>query len=205
MHGIIRRLVARLSARAFIGPGACRNDAWVNASITYTENVFATIKPLRVFPSFLRPFAALFLSSYWRVRSDLATARRVLIPMIVERRRCQANDPKYEKPKDYLQWMMDIAKPNEAAPQSIAHRQLVSGLGSLNTTTTAAVQTLYDICDHPEYFEPLREEILSALTLDGGWDKTTINKLHGFDSFMKESQRVNPPSYCKPLLLRLCS
>ncbi|WEW54698.1 heme-binding oxidoreductase [Emydomyces testavorans] len=198
MHGVLRRFVARLSARAFIGPVACRNEDWVRASITYAENIFTTIEPLRFFPSSMRSVAALFLPSYWRIRSDLATANRVIAPIVIQRRQDQASgDPNYEKPKDLLQWMMDGAKPSEAAPHLLAHRQLALSLGSLNTTTTAAVQTLYDLCDHPEYFEPLREDVLTALTADGGWDKSTLNKLHGLDSFMKESQRVNPPSFCK--------
>ncbi|KMU80980.1 ent-kaurene oxidase [Coccidioides immitis RMSCC 3703] len=149
MHGIIRRFVARLSARAFTGPIACRNEEWVAANTAYPTNIFTTIGPLRMFPSFMH----------------------------------------------LLQWMLDTAKPKDAAPASLAHRLLALSLGSLNTTTTAAVQTLYDICNHPEYFEPLREELLDSLTANGGWDKATLSKLHGFDSFMKESQRVNPPSY----------
>ncbi|EAS32065.3 cytochrome P450 monooxygenase [Coccidioides immitis RS] len=196
MHGIIRRFVARLSARAFTGPIACRNEEWVAANTAYPTNIFTTIGPLRMFPSFMRSSVAPFLSSYWRIRSNIATAKRVIVPIINQRRRDEASgDPNYEKPKDLLQWMLDTAKPKDAAPASLAHRLLALSLGSLNTTTTAAVQTLYDICNHPEYFEPLREELLDSLTANGGWDKATLSKLHGFDSFMKESQRVNPPSY----------
>ncbi|EEP78020.1 conserved hypothetical protein [Uncinocarpus reesii 1704] len=196
MHGIVRRLVARLSARAFTGPVACRDEDWVMTNTMYPANVFTTIGPLRLFPSFMRSTVALFLPSYWQLRSNFATANRVLVPIILQRRRDEASgDLNYEKPKDLLQWLMDLAEPNEAAPHLLAHRQLALSLGSLNTTTTAAVQTLYDICDHPEYLESLRTEVLGALTADGGWDRTTITKLVGLDSFMKESQRVNPPSY----------
>ncbi|KAI1936260.1 hypothetical protein LOZ66_004718 [Ophidiomyces ophidiicola] len=196
MPGILRRFVARLSARAFVGSAVCRNEDWIRASITYAENIFMTMASLRKFPTFLRPLLAPFLSSYWRVQSDLSTAKGILAPIIEQRRRDQAlKNLSYDKPKDLLQGMMDLAKPNEAASHRLAHRQFTLSLGSLNTTTTAAVQTLYDICDHPEYFEPLREELLGALTADGGWDKTTPNNMHGMDSFMKESQRFYPPSF----------
>ncbi|KAF4545446.1 putative cytochrome p450 protein [Lasiodiplodia theobromae] len=42
---------------------------------------------------------------------------------------------------------------------------------------------ILDICTHPEYVEPLHEE---------GWKKTALYKMKLMDSFLKESQRVNP-------------
>ncbi|KAL8949001.1 MAG: hypothetical protein Q9222_004857 [Ikaeria aurantiellina] len=58
----------------------------------------------------------------------------------------------------------------------------------------AALHVLYDFCEHPEYISQLREEIDHALIEDGGWRKSTPGKLWKLDSFMKESQRLSPPS-----------
>ncbi|KAI4250738.1 MAG: hypothetical protein LQ352_005273 [Teloschistes flavicans] len=56
------------------------------------------------------------------------------------------------------------------------------------------VHVLYDLASHPEYVEPLREEIRDTSNEDGGWQKSSFSKLRKLDSFIKESQRFNPPS-----------
>lgn len=195
IHEILLRIVARISARVFIGEPYCRNEEWLQTSIHYTENVFMTVMVLRRLPKWMHPFVANFLPSYWRVHANLNTAKKVIIPIVKERRAKEAeNDPDYKKPSDMLQWMMDAADANDGQPHKLAHRQLLLSLASIHTTTMSAAHALYDLCAHPEYFEPLREEALQVLKEDGGWQKTTLNKMRKLDSFLKESQRINPPS-----------
>ena len=57
-----------------------------------------------------------------------------------------------------------------------------------------AVHVLYDMTAHPEYFEEIRQEVREVAREDSGWQKTSYAKLRKLDSFMKESQRFNPPS-----------
>jgi cytochrome P450 len=53
---------------------------------------------------------------------------------------------------------------------------------------------LYDLAAHPEYAIVLRDEIerISAEEPGGKLRKKTMPKLKKLDSFIKESQRVNP-------------
>jgi cytochrome P450 len=53
---------------------------------------------------------------------------------------------------------------------------------------------LYDLAAHPEYADILRDEIQSISSEEPGRKlrKKTIPKLRKLDSFIKESQRVNP-------------
>lgn len=195
MNEILLRIVARISARVFIGEPHCRNEEWLNTSIKYTENVFTTVMLLRRLPKWMHPVVANCLPSYWRVHANLRSAKKTIIPIVLERRAKEAeNDPDYVKPSDMLQWMMDAANPNDGRPEKLAHRQLLLSLASIHTTTMSALHGLYDLCAHPEYFEPLREEAKQVLAEDGGWKKTTLNKMRKLDSFLKESQRFNPPS-----------
>ncbi|KAI9926545.1 hypothetical protein ASPWEDRAFT_119143 [Aspergillus wentii DTO 134E9] len=195
LYHIVLRIVSRISARVFLGNPACRNEEWLDTSIHYTENVFGTVMLLRRLPKFLHPIVAHCLPSYWRLHSNLRTAKRIISPMVNQRRADQAkNDPSYEKPNDLLQWMMDAANENDGQPDKLAHRQLLLSLASIHTTTMSAAHAMYDLCAHPEYFEPLRQEAYDVLREDGGWKKTTLNKMRKLDSFLKESQRVNPPS-----------
>ena len=201
LYEMLLRIVARISARVFLGQPHCRNEEWLQTSIKYTENVFTTVMLLRALPKFMHPVAAQLLPSYWRVHSNLRTAKKIIIPIVEERRAKQAEkDPDYVKPNDMLQWMMDAANENDGQPHKLAHRQLLLSLASIHTTTMSAAHGFYDMCARPEYFEPLRQEAVDVLEEDGGWQKTTLNKMRKLDSFLKESQRVNPPSLRKSKL-----
>jgi cytochrome P450 len=55
--------------------------------------------------------------------------------------------------------------------------------------------SLYDLASKPEYIQPLREEILAALKeSDGIFTKDALYSCKLLDSFVKESQRLNPIS-----------
>ena len=193
-------VVARISARLFVGLPLCRNEEWLAISIHYTENVFTTVMTLRMFPKLLHPVIVWFLPSSYRIHQNLRRAKSLIVPLVQERLRSQSDhDPGYEKPNDMLQWMMDAASDDERSPSKLAHRQLVLTLGAIHTTTMAATHAVFDLYANPEYITPLREEIESALIEDGGWDKSVLVKLRKMDSFLKESQRFNPPNLCESL------
>ena len=56
------------------------------------------------------------------------------------------------------------------------------------------VYTLYDLCAHPEYIEPLRLEISEQLE---GHD--SLQHMPLLDSFLKESSRMNPSDSSKSI------
>lgn len=152
---------------------------------------------LRAFPKILQPLVRFFLPSYWNTKNWVREGKRLLIPVIESRRAAEENDPDHQKPADFLQWMMDDADENDGIPEKLAHRELIMGLASVHTTTMAAAHFLYDLCARPEYLAPLRDEVLSVLKEDDGWQKMTVHKLRKMDSFLKESQRLNPASLRK--------
>ena len=194
IYEILLQFVARISARVFVGDKLCRNEEWIQTSIKYSEQATITVMILRAFPKFLHPIVARFLPSYWNTKHWVREGKRLLVPVISARREAEQNDPDYEKPMDFLQWMMDGADDNDKMPEKLAHRELIMGLASVHTTTMAAAHFLYDLCARPEYLQPLREEIISVLDEDGGWQKMTVHKMRKMDSFLKESQRLNPAS-----------
>lgn len=198
---LIVRLIARNFARTAVGPGLSRNKAWLSVAVAYPENVFKTVILMRVIPAWLKPLASWFIPYTWSVSRNLREALRLLVPMINERRRLEAAEgPAYEKPNDLLQWMMEEAWcERDARAEKLVHRLLVLAMASVHTTSMACAQAFFDLCEHPEYVEPLREEILEAVRATGGWKKTTLTRMRKMDSFMRESQRLNPPSlseYC---------
>jgi cytochrome P450 len=119
----------------------------------------------------------------------------MIVPLVEQRRKEQAEKCQdYLKPNDFLQWMMDLANTDEERdPINLAHRELLISQGSLHSTAMAATHTLYDLYAHPEYIDPIRKEVVAMIKEDGILEHKTLHRMRKLDSFMKESQRMNPP------------
>lgn len=178
----------------FLGPEHCRNLEWLTTTAEYSENLFITGFILRVVPHVLRPFVAPLLPSYRTLLRNVSSGRRVIGDII----RSQHGDSN----EDILSWMRDAATGEEKQVDNIAQRMLILSLASIHTTAMTMTHAMYDLCAHPEYIEPLRYEVKGVVDASG-WDKTTLNRLHKLDSFLKESQRFNPVFLCKFLLALL--
>ena len=191
----IVRVVARVSAIVLVGPSLSRNEEWINISIRDTESIFKTVTVLRFFPPNLRSTVAFFLPQAWMIRYYLYRAKKLIGPIIADRRHAASSGhPGALRPNDLLQWMMDAANEVERQPGKLAHLELMTSVASVHTTAGAATHALYDLCQRPEYIGPLRDEVEEVLREEGGWHKTTLHRLRKLDSFLKESQRFNPAS-----------
>ena len=93
--------------------------------------------------------------------------------------------------------MIDLGSDLETKPQDLAHLEVVMSLASIHTSQMNAVHVLYDLAAIPGHIDVLREEIMAVIKEDGpwsSWNKNSFYKLKKLDSFMRESQRFNPPS-----------
>ncbi|KAJ5104629.1 hypothetical protein NUU61_001976 [Penicillium alfredii] len=196
-HEMFVQLIARATSRVVAGDTLRRNEEWLNTASQYSVNVGITIFLLRPCPTFFRPLVAPFLPSVRQMKQQLRFVKSLFIPMIRERRAAeQAADPAYVKPDDFLQWMMDMAEEGQDQdPELLAHHMLLlMSLAVVHTSSMALCHALYDLILMPEYLDPLREEI--RRTLSDGWENATQTSLvaqRRLDSFLRESQRFNPP------------
>ena len=207
IYHVLHQVVGRASARVFVGPDLCRNQHWLNTAEGYTNNVFITIVALRLLPFWAKPIVHVCLPSSWKIYYHWWQAKKQLLPLIAKRQKEKDLNigKKEEGLSNFLQMLMDEAGNGpDSNPVTIAKRVLSLTLASNHTTTMALVETLYDLCTYPESIEEIREEVRQAVAEDGGWRKTTLTQMRKLDSFMKESQRVNPPSYSerKPIQYR---
>lgn len=179
----------------------CRNEKWLELNSQIVEQLFITVMVMRNFPPWVHPVLNKILPSQYKLKKILRQIHSMLLPIIEERRRNPP--PSEEKPIDVLEYMMDLAKGTEAEAQNLAMRYCYTIIGSVHTVTGAIIDSVYEVCARPEYAEPLRHEIQQALDEEGGWNKTTLSKLRKVDSFMKEVQRMYPPSASKQSLCHL--
>ncbi|KAJ5104702.1 hypothetical protein NUU61_002049 [Penicillium alfredii] len=188
----ILKLVAQLSSRVFLGDQICHNLAWLRVTVDYTVHSVRAAEDLRLWPSIMRTLVAPFLTSCRRMKYDFDEARKIIIPILEERRKRQEAALRDGKPpkrnNDAMDWMEEIAKGRPYDPVAI---QLTFSVAAIHTTSDMMTQALYDLCGRDELVNALREEIVSVIQAEG-WKKTALYKLQLMDSFLKESQRLKP-------------
>ena len=159
--------------------------------------VFVSLVILRLFPMWTHYFLSWLLPSTYKGHRYIKNAKKLLIPEIQRRREAaRARKPSADN-NNLLSWMIDIASETESDAASLAHLEVVMSLASIHTSQMNAVHVLYDLVARPEYMEPIREEINAVSKEDGAWmkwKKSSFTKLRKLDSFMRESQRFNPPT-----------
>lgn len=199
---LARRMVHRGVATQFVTELA-EDEEYLPTAISYSENGFKHNFLLRVFPDWAKPVVARLLPTSWCVDWALTRAKRMVIPIIRERRRREQEDPSYEKPDDFLQYLMDGGQEIDDVETTV-QRLMVTYLGSGPSTIIAVAQVLFDLCAHPEYVEPLRQEALEVLR-KGGYTRQALAGMKKMDSFMRESQRLSPPTLRESNLFFCCS
>ena len=190
-------VVAGVTTRAMSGTLLCRRRQWLSTCIKYTENIFMTVLILRLFPRMFHRWITIFIPSSWVTHLCLRRAKKLLVPIIKQRIKEQAfPSDESEKPLDLLQYMIEDAEGDDLQPERLAHLELMANLAGIHTTSMAITHAIYDLCEHEEYIQVLRDEIEEVLGKVGGWQRDTHRKLRKVDSFLRESQRFSPPTLC---------
>ncbi|KAF8637704.1 hypothetical protein AX16_010779 [Volvariella volvacea WC 439] len=188
-YDTIMRIVSRSSNRVFVGLPFCRDPDYCKLNEEFTVQVVTAGTTLMCFPAFLRPLAARFLTN---VEGGIQRGLRHLGSMIRERleQEEKCGKDRADRPNDLISWLLDYAQPHQREERDLVVRVLTVNFAAIHTTTMAVTHALYDLASHPEYVEPLREEIQDIIDTEG-WTKTAMGKLRKLDSFIRESQRVS--------------
>ncbi|KAH7028649.1 cytochrome P450 monooxygenase [Macrophomina phaseolina] len=196
VYDCLKRIAAILTGRVFVGAPLNRNEKWIKTSIDFTHDVYVGGSKLRKWHYLLRPVVARFLVPEIRkVWKQQDIARRLLVPIMEERSEAQ-KQPGYNKPDDLIQWLMDNAtkEKNPTNFARLAELQLLASFAAIHTTALTCTHVLFDLAARPEYIEPLRKELDEVEARFGTLhEKRALSQLSKLDSFMKESQRLNPP------------
>lgn len=184
-------LVARLSARVFLGKELCRDPIWLQVSKDYTVDMFLASNLLRVCPGPLRPALYWLIPTCTRLRKEVRESRRLILPE-VERRRKRAEKAleageKPPKAADTIGWMVEVSKGRQV---DYVAAQLALTVAAIHTTAEMTTKCVSQLCETPEVVTPLREEIVRVLSAEG-WSKTSLYKMRLLDSFLKEVQRTH--------------
>lgn len=195
-YGSVFNMIARINSRVLVGFPLCRDPDWLKVAVGYPQDSVAVAMDLRPYLPWLRWLVYPFLASTKRLKNEYAIAFRKLTPLIAERRKATEARHADEKEvhKDLLQWMIDMGTGSDRKVDIIVRKMMFLTMAGFHAPTATAVHVIYDLCAHPEYLEPLRNEIEEELALEGGqWTLALLRRLKRLDSVIKESQRLNAP------------
>uniref|UniRef100_A0A093V610 Ent-kaurene oxidase n=1 Tax=Talaromyces marneffei PM1 TaxID=1077442 RepID=A0A093V610_TALMA len=199
LNNLLLRIISQVSARIFVGPSLNRNKEWLDLSEKFATDVMIGGEKLKGWRPILRPIAQYLIPEVRRIQADHEEAYQMLRPVLEARDRAEAElGYEYKKPNDMLEWIRTRATKNN--DKSVDYReqaniQLLTATAAIHTTRLATLHVLFDLAARPEYIDPLREELREVLSeTNGVLTKQTLTHLKKLDSFMKESQRHNPPS-----------
>ncbi|GJJ06037.1 hypothetical protein Clacol_000224 [Clathrus columnatus] len=183
------QIISRTTARLLVGEPLCHNPKFLGNVLGCVVHVIHGKQTLGVFPSFLKPLAAKYLTN---VPQSIEATSKFLQPIIHERREQLATfeDDTADKPLDFLSWLLDEAKGEEQTLRALTLRLLFVSFASIHSTSMTFTHAIYNLVVCPEYKLPLREEIKSIIEKEG-WSRESINKMAKLDSFLKESLRLN--------------
>ncbi|KAF8271106.1 cytochrome P450 [Lactarius quietus] len=186
----IQRVVSATTNRVFVGTPLCRNQDYLDLNLNFAVNVikFATI--ISMFPKPLKSVVARALSN---LPSQFRQEMEFIRPMVEDRfaKMEEFGEDWDDKPNDMLMWLMSEAKGVERSLEGLARRLLVVNFAAIHTTSNQTfANVLYRLLSNPEYIEPLRHDVQSAVA-EEGWTKAGMDKMHKIDSFLRETQRLD--------------
>jgi len=208
------QIVAACSGRAFVGLPLCRDAEWKNATIKFTYDTIASVHAMKKYNKALWPIISPFIPELRKLHSYRDFAYRKLNPQIqtilenykakrMGLKTVDEDNADYEAIKhnyNLVHWTIgQHTDPATADAAEVGHMQMTAAFAALSPIGMSISYAVFDIASHPEIADVLRAEIRQVLeeegqsTTTGRLSKSSLPKLRKLDSFMKESQRLNPP------------
>lgn len=179
-----------------VGPELCRNDEWLGLALSYTAVSMKAIRGVRArFPPALR-FLAQYLDSNTRAVLRLRRRAAEMLSPYLETRRSDSDRGQSE---DALQWLLDTyeSRKKTLSPDQLAQDEFILNVASISSSAAVALSIIYDMIDHPDTLQEIRDEISRAHKEHHAWTRASLNSLLLLDSFMKESLRVHTLQQCE--------
>lgn len=161
------QMVARLSSRVFMGKPLCRDQRWLDIAKGYTVHIFTVQRELRKISTWIRPIQYWFTKSCTEIRKEYGNATSLINDEVARRdaeaRKALAAGKKPAKKADAIAWFVEYTN-GTMSIKDLVDAQLSLTVAAIHTTSEATCVALQHLCLHPEYFEPLRQEMISVLS-----------------------------------------
>ncbi|KAH7320718.1 cytochrome P450 [Stachybotrys elegans] len=200
-YPIILQLFARMSSRVMVGQDLC-GDEWQKLSLQYMSAILAipSIVKKQYHPWFywLAKYTSTDVKNVWKFRKQCAD----YIHDTLEARHAafdgDAEAMQADRPNDFIQWLMEEhrARGNRATADQVVQNIFITMVASIHSSASLALSVLYDLLDHPDTLEEIRQEISKTkerfLGQSRVWTRQALGELQVLDSAMRETLRVHP-------------
>ncbi|KAF6825830.1 trichothecene c-8 hydroxylase cytochrome p450 monooxygenase [Colletotrichum plurivorum] len=180
----IKRVISKMSARIFVGPNLSKNERWVELVVNYGNSSIEGMRRLRLWPRLLKPLAVHLIPECRNLQAQVKEAWD-FVSAEIQARHAKGDGAEYD---DAIYWFEELAAGNR---YNFGASQLMLAVVAIGTTADLITQALVDILRHPELIQPLRQEIIAAVS-EGDWKKTSLHNMKLLDSVLNESQRLKP-------------
>lgn len=197
------RMAAILTTRPFLGSFLSHDEEWVDSVLAFAMTLSNAVGSLRGLPKLFR---YLFEERLPRIRA-MVNARdkceTMMLPLIEKHiARWRNNGGPSITPRDAKTHpdggeLLDFIIPHYSEPKAkkLARDEITVILESMLNLSSGLSHVLYTMAKYGDtYGEDLRKEYLEAVSEQGKLTTSAMFKMKKMDSFMKETQRINPPS-----------
>ncbi|KAK4978491.1 hypothetical protein LTR28_005322 [Elasticomyces elasticus] len=197
------RMAAILSTRPFLGKSLSRSPDRVESVLAFAVTLSNAVGSLRVLPLLFR---YLFEERLPRVKALVQARDRceeMMMPLIDQHLRRWRADGGHPVPARNIKTdsdgggLLDFIVPQytELNPRKLTRDEITVILESMLNLSSGLSHVLYNIARYRDtYADDLRIEYLEATAEDGKLTKDAMFRMKKMDSFLKETQRINPPA-----------
>ncbi|KIX08863.1 uncharacterized protein Z518_03520 [Rhinocladiella mackenziei CBS 650.93] len=197
MYPVGFEIVTRTANRLLFGEKLARDKEFQDLSVNYTNVLFGGAEMIRSWPNFVKPFIMWLRTDIY---SAQAIARKHLYPVIDQRikaedaynRAGRQAEWKKIKPDDAIQWVLDVAPPDQRKADITVYRMLHINIAAIHTSSITLLEAFYFLAIFPEFHDELRDEIVRVFRQEKKWTKQALTHLMKLDSFLTEALRFCP-------------
>ncbi|KAM0525737.1 hypothetical protein ACHAPE_000448 [Trichoderma viride] len=184
---VMKRLVTKVNCFVFFGEELSQNAEFTAAALEFPQAVIFAAEFLSITPSFMKPLVASIATNRHRAAKTLY---QYLAPIVEQRLAMRDLQPHRVTPMDCMQWLIDTSpRTNPWTAARMVGEIMAVWFGSVHQLAMTPTYAIQHLCSHPEYVEPLQDEVQRVFHANDG--QRDVEKLPLLDSFMKESIRCN--------------
>ncbi|KAF7954697.1 hypothetical protein EAE96_005816 [Botrytis aclada] len=183
--GLSEAIGLRINCQVLVGDELANNQDYVDAVLRYSNDVILSMEFCRYMPAFIIPYACPAIMAWSGAMKKVAGHIR---PLVIQRLR--DIEEKKSLPSDCITWVIESSTtPRQRTVERIVQQMIALTFASAHQLPLVLTFTIYNLCLHPEYIEPLTEEIRTMLSLP---EEMQYRNMPLMESFLRESARVNP-------------
>ncbi|PSR88504.1 cytochrome P450 [Coniella lustricola] len=190
-YDLLRRIICTVNGFCFFGDELANNEKFMSKIFTYNQVVIQAAEVLRLLPEFMKSIVGPIVSRTSEIQSFIfETLNEVVARRMEDRRLRETGEISAPAPSDMIEWIIETAPTHLGwTSRRVTYEIIAIWFGSVHALSATATYALFDLCEHPEYIEPLRKEVTGP-----AYDEfiATTKGLPLLDSFIKESSRLSP-------------